>query len=605
MEEKSFVVKFLGQPITAHYIKETERAKKALSVLSKYDGLFGLDTETKARDEYVSNSQAALSPHLGQIRLLQIYNGTQSYLFDWNYLDKEMFREFLETKKFIAHNAKFDLGMLKSAGFYKINIGCTLIGCRLLSHAKFATDSKISSLSLGAVVKMFFKEDILKVLQKSDWGKPDLTFEQIEYAALDAVCVSKIADLLAPALKAKKLLKVYSLYKDAQHPIVDMELRGIDFDIDAHKNLQETWRHKMIRARKSVLDFTGLEEITGHKISKWLTENLSSHILAEWPKTATGKLSTARDTFQEFANLRIVEPFLQFQKYETLLSTFGSKLVSNICPATDRLHPRYNIAGARTGRLSSSGPNIQNQPRDKDIRNLYFAPPGYLLIVGDFVQIEVQVAAQISGDTVMKYIYERGADIYIETAARVLGIKPEDVTPLERQKMKAVVLGRLFGLGAEKFVKYAKVNYGVDVDHEEASEFIENFKATYPQFTQWQYQQGKRCSNSLKATTAYGKLRALDENFAYTAGLNHPIQGTAAEIILGSINNLSTTISAVGELFECVHDEIGICVREDMIEEGKFLLSEAMESSFYSVFPNANSKNLIEIGVGSKWGECK
>lgn len=605
MEEKDFSVRCLGKKYSAFYIKSKDRALTALKILSKFNGIFGLDTETCAKKGCEHLIDPALSPILGEIRLLQIFDGTHTYLFDWRYLDPEIFREFLESKKFIAHNAIFDLGMLKAKGIHNINIGCTFIASKLLMHEKFPTDIGLSA-SLSSIFKMLFKEDVLKVLQASEWGADNLTFEQIEYAALDPICVSLIADKISPSLVKKGLVKVYNLYKESQHPIAEMHLNGIGFDQIIHKSLIEKWRGLLLAARSSALQATGLKEITSGKVAGWLQENLSDDLLRIWPKTPGGKLSTDKNTFKEFAHVKELAPLLEFNKYETLLSTFGPSLVSKVNPITKRLHANYNIAGARTGRMSCSKPNLQNQPAERteaDFRKIFVATPGNILVAGDFSQVEVRVIAELSQDNALLNIYKQGQDVYVATAQRVLG--KLEISKLERQQMKAVVLGRLFGLGAAKFAQYAKTQYDLDISEEEAHAFIEGFKQAYPQLTQWQYDQGSECEYTLKAKTIFGKVRALDKDSYYGAGLNVPVQGSACEIMLCAMNRFYKDKRKNFLLLGSIHDEIITEVPMENRDEASKLLHDCMYAGYLDVFPKGVTTNLVEIKSGNNWSECK
>lgn len=605
MQEKELTVRFLDQKYSARYVKTVKETAKALEYLMGRDVLMGLDTETCAKIGCENYDKPGLSPIYGEIRLLQIFDGINSFLFDWRYLDPELFREFLETKRFIAHNALFDLGMLKAKGIHKINIGCTFIAAKLLQHAKYPTDTGLGA-KLSELVKMVFKEDILKVLQLSDWFKDDLTFEQIEYAALDAICVLKLAEKFAPAIESKKLTKIYALLKNVQHPVAEMQLNGIAFNTEKHKNLVEKWRKEMLAARSIALQETGLEEITSNKVSKWLEKTLSKELLNIWPRTPGGALSTDKNAFKEFAHIKQLAPLMEFNKYETLLSTFGPKLLTFINPVTKKIHPSYNILGARTGRWSSRNPNFQNQPSQRteaSFRDVFISDPEYSLVAADYSQIEVRVAAEVSGDEVMKTIYRNGLDIYRETAKMVLN-KPT-ISDLERQQMKAVVLGRLFGLGAAKFGVYAKTQYGLEITEDEAEEFIDGFKSAYPTFTQWQYDQGARCERSLIATTTFGKLRKLDKKAYYGAGLNQPIQGDAATIMECGLVRYYESKHKNFLLITSIHDELVTMVPDSQVEEGKSLLESCMVAGFLDVFPKGITTGLVKATAGKTLGECK
>lgn len=605
MEEKEFKIRFLEESIPSLYVKKKETAINVIQELIQKNCVFGVDTETCSKEQYMHLNEAALSPHTGHVRLLQVYDGEKSFLFDYRYIPSDIFKEFLETKRFVAHNALFDLCFLKSSGVSSMDIGCTYIAMVLLLHAKFPTDVGLGA-SLSAAIKMIFKEDILKVMQTSDWSAPELTFEQIQYAALDPVCTLKLAQKFSPALEQKDLVKVYSLYKEAQHPIAEMQLNGMGFDKEKHTYLIDKWRRLLLEARGIALKETGLQEITPKKVAAWLSENLPPDLLSIWPKTPGGSLSTDKNAFKEFMHIPVLKPLLEFSKYETLLSTFGTTLANYVNEKTARIHPSYNIAGARTGRMSCKKPNLQNQPAErteKEFRSIFLPHSGNKMIAADFSQIEVRVAAEVSQDKAMLAIYKNGQDIYKETARKVLNKK--EITSLERQQMKAVVLGRLFGLGAAKFVHYAKSQYGLDVTEKEAYDFIAGFKEAFPEFAKWQIDQGARCEKSLKAKTIFGKIRALAKDNYYGAGLNVPVQGSAAEIILCSLVRFNKVRQKNFLLVTAVHDEIVIEAPEAEAEEASKLLINCMTKGFLDVFPKGVTTNLVNAKIGDNWGQCK
>ena len=326
------------------------------------ENVLGIDTETNPLLKFQHIEKAGLQPHLSEIRLLQIYDGITSYIFDLHFIeDKSIFVDLLNTKQFVAHNAVFDLQFLMKLGATSMNIGCTFIMSKLLFHASYPHDNH--SASLAEMIRAVFKLDVSKDLQVSAWEKEDLTFEQLEYAGLDAVLVLKLAERLAPAIQNHGLHRSYQLLKAAQHPIAAMQLRGMMLDKEPHREMVMGWRNDLVLSKKEVLALTGIDAISGHKLGKWLENNLDPDTLAIWPRTepesgAAGVLSTDANTFAEFAYLPIVAPIARYKKRDKLTSTFGLNLHQMLNPVTGRLHCSFNLTGARTGRLSCSKPNI-------------------------------------------------------------------------------------------------------------------------------------------------------------------------------------------------------------------------------------------------------
>ncbi len=607
MEQRQFSVSFLGQDINAIYVTDKSTAIQLLEGLMQKDCLFGIDTETMAKADFKHISTAALSAHLGQIRLLQVYDGKNSVIFDLLHInDDNIFLAFLEQKKFVAHNAIFDLQFFMQMGVKTMNIGCTYLVAKLLFHASYPTDEGLSA-SLQALTEQMFKVDMNKAMQKSDWSVPDLTFEQIEYASLDAVCVLKLAEKLAPGLEKLGLQRIYKLSKNAQHPIARMQLNGILLDVERHREKISEWRTALYAAKKHLLKITGLDEVTGHKLSGWLDTNLPPNVRRVWPETETGKLSTDAHTFADFSFLPIVAPFSDYQRLEKLTSTYGNRLIDQINPATGRLHAQYKICGARTGRLSSSAPNLQNLPRDNDIRKSFIPFQSSTFLCADYSQVELRVAAELSRDGAMLEAYKNGIDLHALTASKVSHKSLSEVTKSDRQFAKAINFGFLFGLGARKFSHYAKKSYKVDVTEDEAEEAVSVFRETYSGYREWQMEQATKAHTTLTCRTPCGKLRRLPSDNTYGNSMNHPVQGGAAEIMLYALIRLDRQLgpSSRDKLVNVVHDEVIIECPEEDIEGCKAIMEDCMTQAFLDVFPNGITRGLVEVKNGKSWAEAK
>lgn len=614
MDEHSFTIKFQNKNIDCFYIKTDELAIPIIASLMEKDCLFAVDTETAADEEYKLYPKAALNPHLSHIRLLQIYDGECCYVFDFHYVDGSLFIPFLETKRLLAHNAIFEYKFFRKLGVKEMNIGCTMILYKIISHSIYPDDTGLAA-SLESLTESVLKEPIAKYVQKSDWGVDNLNFEQIEYAAIDPVACYYIGEKLGKGLTKFGLQKIYQITKEAQYPLGEMELNGMLLDVEKHKGVITEWRDELYKAKNDLMAFLGVSRITDNVVRNWLEENLLEDVLEYWPKTAPtkskplGQLSVSADTFSEYPYLEVVAPLAKYKKLDKLSSTYGDTLINTISPFTGRLHCRFNLCGARTGRLSSSSPNFQNYPRDEKLRGHFVASPGYVLICADYSQIEVRVAAELSQDEAMLRVYRDGLDIYSATAGALNNKPIKQVTKKERQVAKALVLGLLFGLGAKKFSHYAKKGYAVDVSTEEAVEYISKFRKLYPSLRAWQLEQAASCETSLKAITVAGKIRALPSDSWYGAALNHPVQGTAAEIILTALsifhNYIKNIDNAYIKLINCVHDEILVECPSTIATEVESLLKVAMVEAYKKTFPNGVIRDLVGSGIGDSWGTAK
>lgn len=608
MKEHQWFKDYLGQKVNCLYIKDKEYAQAVLDKLSEKECLFALDTETMALPKYRLIKNAALSPHLSKIRLLQVFDGKNAVVFDMMHIDCDgIFLPFLTSKRFVGHNALFDLMFLMRMGVKDINIGCTFILAKLLFHAVYPTDEGLSG-SLAALSNKVLGTEMNKALQVSDFTVPELTFEQIEYAALDAVTTLKLAEALAPGLRKFGLERIYTLSKEAQHPIAAMQLNGIGLDVEAHRKSADSWRTQMYAAKKEVLKLTGLPELTPAKIGDYLETALGKKDLIIWPRTDTGRLSTDSDTLSEFSYIPLVKPFSRYQKLSKLTTAFGTKLIQAVSPETGKLHAHYSICGARTGRLSCSSPNLQQLPRDATVRKHFIPETGNVFVCADFSQIELRVGAELSQDSTMLTAYKNGVDLHALTASRVSGKELGDVTKVERQLAKAVNFGLMFGLGARKFSSYARKSYGVEVSSEEASDAVNTFRLMYHGYYDWQMKQVEVCSATKEVRTACGKLRKLPADSIWGNAMNHPVQGSAAEVMLYSLVHVDNAIKEgviPGKLSNCVHDEILIECTPDRAEDVSKGLELCMIEGFKDVFPKGVTRGLVEAKSGKSWGEAK
>ena len=598
----TYKTSWLGKEIPIHYISNPEVAKDAIQILLACNSTLAIDTETAAYPKYQGNKEAGLSPYLSVTRLLQIFNGTDSYVFDLFYVPKTLFKTLLETKKFLCHNAVFDLQYFyKYFGVSTCNIGCTYLATKLIYHALYPTDEGLGA-SLRALVQSIFKIDLLKEVQSSAWHKPELTFEQVEYAALDAIAVYYLGEKLAPRLNELGLSRIYKLYKDAQHPIAKMQLNGLKLCVPRHSLMLGTWETSYELALEEVGKVTGLTYITITTIAKYLENTLPKEVLSIWPRTPKGKLQVDADAFADFDYLDVVKPFLALQKYEKLTSSFGKNLQALVNPETQRLHPRFLLAGARTGRLSCSSPNLQQIPRDLEFRRNFIPEEGHTFVCADYSQIELRIAAELSQDKAMLKAYRDGIDLHKLTASKISRKPLEEVTKAERQMAKSFNFGLIYGLGPKKFSHYAKKSYGIEVDTKTATEGVETFRETYPGYRTWQLEQPKFAEKYGFITTPCGKRRSLDKENCFGNAMNTPISGGAAEVMLHALVRLNKSNV---KLVNLVHDEILAETTKDNVINVQNEICECMAKGYLDVFPNGITKNIVEAHSGPSWGDAK
>ena len=247
MEQQSFPLRFLDQDYKLFYIKEPGRAVQALKQLMDKDVVVGFDLETYSYEQYRHDKTAPLDPLRSFPRLIQICDGKNVLVFDTLFgINLGLFRTFLESKRLLAHNAMFEIQhVIHNFKTDIADIGCTYLATKLLHHALYVDDGGIAA-GLEDVVKGLFKVNLFKEIDHKFWCVPDLTYEQIEYAALDAIAVLKVGERLVKGLTKYGLLKVYKLYKDAQWPLAKMQLNGMKIDVEKHRELIGKWKPRSL-----------------------------------------------------------------------------------------------------------------------------------------------------------------------------------------------------------------------------------------------------------------------------------------------------------------------------------------------------------------------
>lgn len=621
MKEGIYKTSFLDQELSVFYVTTKNLAIDVLNKLLKKDCLFGLDCETMPWAGNEGHSEAGLDPHLSTIRLLQICDGKNIVVFDifelgesWkedskNFEYLRLIKKFISSKKFVAHNALFDLQfLLQKFSVQKVDIGCTYLMWKILAHAQTPNDTGFKG-SLDVLVEKLLGVPLYKKLQTSDWTIEDLTWEQIEYSALDAIAVLKLAERIAPSIVKLGSVRYYKLLKAAQLPIARMQLNGITLNEQAHLELINLWREGVTEASNAIRKTTGLDKITPHSVAKYLEEHLPADLVAVWPRTEEGKLMCDAHTLLDYYDAHpLINLFAMFQKKEKLTTSFGINLRRYINPVTGRLHAKYKLCGARTGRLACNNPNLQQLPRDWAVRNLFVAAPKRVLLCADYSQIEIRVGAELSRDEAMLQAYRNGVDLHSLTAA-ITGKKSlSKVTKEDRQKAKAFNFGLMFGLGPRKFSRYAKHSYGVDVSNEEAKASIKIWRDTYKGYHEWQLKQTEIGASKGRVRTPCGKVRMLEPGNSYGASMNTPVQGGACECILACLIRLQDTLDrekSRAKICNCVHDEIVVECPLDEVPRVKNYIQEAMEDGFRYVFPEGIINNICEVGVGETWAKAK
>ena len=326
-------------------------------------------------------------------------------------------------------------------------------------------------------------------------------------------------------------------------------------------------------------------------------------------KTKSG-YSTNAEVLESLANEHpVVERILEYRTLAKLKSTYCEGLIKVIA-ADGRIHSTLNQTETRTGRISSTEPNLQNIPVRQDLgremRRFFRAKEGCVLVDADYSQIELRVLAHMADDAAMIDAFNSEADIHTITASQVFNMPPELVTPLMRSRAKAVNFGIVYGIGAFSLAK------DIGVTRKEADQYIKGYLAHYAGVQRYMDRVVQEAKEQGYVSTLFGRRRYLPELTASNANLrafgervarNMPIQGTAADLMKLAMIRVDRRLRAEGleaRLVLQVHDELIVECPDGEVERVKMLLTQEMEGvADLSVPLNADS------AAGQSWAEAK
>ena len=401
---------------------------------------------------------------------------------------------------------------------------------------------------------------------------------------------------------SKKMWTAIMIDRDLLPILRQMEEVGVALDVSYLENLALDFRDQLADLASQIFDAVGHQfQISSPKqLGQVLFEELG---LGEkngvrLKKKTTG-FSTAAAELQKLRDAHPVISFvLQYREVAKLLSTYVEPLPSLLGPDR-RLHTHY-APDAASGRLSSRQPNLQNIPvrtdLGKKIRRAFVATPGSMFLAADYSQIELRVIAHLSQDAAMMKVFREGGDIHTATSTALT---------IDRRTAKAVNFGIFYGLTAYGLAE------SLGIDRQEAQGFIDGYLATYPQAAAYIEQLITTARERGYAETLFGRRRELPEltsgndflrRAAERVAVNHPIQGTAAELMKIAMIAVDQALSgqAACRMILQVHDELIFEVHEDRIDEFAGRLQLIMEGAYPLQVPL-----VVDAKVGQNWTEME
>lgn len=393
-------------------------------------------------------------------------------------------------------------------------------------------------------------------------------------------------------LKNSRLLEAAELEFACLPAVIEMSATGMPVNIEGLRSVQDQLLNQARDCRE--------------RLKSWLPEtvNLNSpqQVKAALAEQGIDIPSVSKEDLMSLrGHPELVSSLLGYRKATSNESVYVRKCLEVVDPQTSRVYARWNQLGAMTGRFSCSAPPLQGVPKNAGIRACFVQELGKVFVIGDLSQIELRIAAELSGDSVMIAAFQNDEDLHTLTASLVTGKSIQDVTADERQSAKALNFGLLFGMGTEGLQKYARVKYGVEMTAAEAVRFRESFFDAYQELAEWVDAQSSFSGRETR--TLSGRRRRWNtESVAATELINAPIQGTAADILKKALALLPGALSLYSaKILACIHDEIILEVNKEQAREVAEILEVIMTEAgdyFLSHVPT-----VADVRIAERWGK--
>jgi len=397
--------------------------------------------------------------------------------------------------------------------------------------------------------------------------------------------------------------------------LIDMECTGVALDVDLLGRMAQELNQRLAELEREIQQQVGysFNINSSQQLSDALFKRLELPV-AGLQKGTSGRYSTAADVLESLRGKHpVVDLLLEQRRLAKIKSTYVDALPQLVNPRTGRVHTSWNQTGAVTGRLSSSDPNLQNIPirteEGRRVRQAFVAPEGTRLVGADYSQVELRILAHVSGDENLLTAFRNGEDIHASTAARILGVPLSSVTPDMRRLAKAVNFGLIYGMSEWGLAARTELT------QEQASDFISKYFGQYPGVRLYLERIKQQAAERGYVETLLGRKRYFPElqanskvpaqvkSSAQRMAVNHPIQGTAADIIKIAMIRLYDELCRRGlksKMILQVHDELVLEVPESELNEVCPLVASVMEGAYPLDAPLR-----VDLKTGRHWGEME
>lgn len=508
--------------------------------------------------------------------------------------------------KKITHDIKREYNILRSVG---VNVNNTVFDTVLASYIKdsnASTEFEIQCMErINHILPTMVSEN-----KKAKFT--DFDIDTIKNYTSDSISsLFKLTAYWNRSLDEKELKILTDIELPLAHVLAEMEFVGVSVDVDYLKHLTASFDNKLSKLETKIYNLAdeGFNINSPKQVASILFDKLQ---LKSPKKRGKSKNSTSAEVLTALAEeYEIARLLLEYRKYSKLKSTYTDALPMLIEPKDNRIHTTYNQTTTTTGRLSSSNPNLQNIPIRTEEGNKIrqaFVPQdkdNFLILSADYSQVELRLLAHVSEDKNLIDAFNSGIDVHTLTASRVFEVPISEVTKEMRYKAKAVNFGIVYGQSKYGLAKALKISAS------EAENFINKYFDTYPGIKDYMHRMVELVEEQGYVETIFGRRRYLQSEinnpntmireFAKRAAINHPMQGSASDLIKLAMIDFSNKLkdnNLKSRLIIQVHDELVVEVEKTERELVEKLILESMELNQPLRVPL-----LVDINAGVSWKE--
>ena len=507
----------------------------------------------------------------------------------------------------IGQNMKYDAKILARVGIQVAPIDDTM----LMSYAQ---NGGLHNHGMDLLSERYLDHAPISIKTLLGSGKSAITFDRVpideasRYAAEDADITLRLWHYLKPRLHLNRVTAVYeSLERPLVPVLAEMEMQGIKVDRDVLSRMSNGFAQKMAGLEAEIHEMAGRSFNVGSP--KQLGEVLFDEMgLPGGKKGKTGAYATGVDVLEDLATEHeLPGRVLDWRQLSKLKSTYTDALQDHIHPDTGRVHTSYSIAGASTGRLASTDPNLQNIPirteEGRKIREAFVAETGKTLVALDYSQIELRILAHVADIPTLKQAFADGIDIHALTASQMFDVPLDQMTSEIRRKAKAINFGVIYGISGFGLARNLRI------PRAEAQAFIDTYFTRFPGIRTYMDDTVAFAKEHGYVQTLFGRRIHTPEigakgphaGFAKRAAINAPIQGTAADVIRRAMVRMPEAIAHVpAKMLLQVHDELLFEVDDCAVEELIQVAKQVMERASLPVV-KLDVPLIVEAGSGLNW----